>query len=284
MNFKEGLRGVAKKNRERGSEKNNPGADLTRRKLLEAVGISGAMAAMGKLGVFGSGGKGENDHKEPVVPESHIPPQEYNSVSLGEYEEIDGGSAGLDNSGGNSEEEKEQKENEGASGESKEGVSEGAKKVANLISKYYEVLTGAEGFFPKELFSDDFFISIQFQESRYKPDAVSKSGAVGIMQTKAVVIKDLMESLARFKRSNPNLIRDEIPEKLSDEVVNEVLELIKKDANLGRATGKLYFASLLHRYGVGKKEFERGDIRGAQKILAAAYNYGPRAKRVPSGQ
>ena len=161
------------------------------------------------------------------------------------------------------------------------GVSRESIKISNLIYKYYNILSREEEFFPPEIFTESFFIADQIQESGYRADAVSHSKAVGVMQTKEIVVRDVVESLALFKRKNPELFSDEIPKKVDAGVVEEVLELVKLNPDLGRALGKLYFAVLFNRYKVGKKEFEAGDREGVQKILLASYNFGPRAKKIP---
>jgi hypothetical protein len=132
-----------------------------------------------------------------------------------------------------------------------------------------------DDFFPQKLFSDNFLTAVQIQESGLKRDAESEAGAIGIMQVRPITIKEVFRYLHILK--NKDLIEFEGPkiQELSDENISDIINIIKKNGDLGRAFGKLYFAELLNNFEIGKKDFTQGSITKARKKILAAYNWNP---------
>ncbi len=154
------------------------------------------------------------------------------------------------------------------------------KLAKDVLLSYYQVFQ-RENFIPPKVFAKNFLIATQLQESKYHPAAESKTGAVGVMQIMPETIKDTIRCLRIFKKrgiidfDGPK-IRD-----LTAENIEELKELIKNNADYGRAFGKLYLASLFKIYKIGNKEYRQGNIRSAQKKLLAGYNGGLRTKNLP---
>ncbi|MFC1645469.1 transglycosylase SLT domain-containing protein [Patescibacteria group bacterium] len=157
---------------------------------------------------------------------------------------------------------------------------EKAESLVTLFTESLDKLSQDALYFPKEVFTPNFFTAIEIQESRGKKDAESKSGAVGVMQVKPMAINDSLQYLNRLHRAG--IIIDTIPPKeISDETMDEIKMLIKSSAEIGRVFGKLHFINNFDRYGVGADEFQQGDIKKAQRQLAAAYNGGHSVSKLP---
>ncbi len=156
-------------------------------------------------------------------------------------------------------------------------ISEKAGKSARVILAEYERLKGSN-FLPTEIFDEALLLAIMQKESAFKPEAISSSNAVGLMQNKEVSIRDLIESFNRFKNSKrfgfEYLSSDILPEEISIDEAHEVLEVIKQSEKLSEAAGALYLGVLLHRYKIGKEELEQGLTEEAMQKILAAYNLG----------
>lgn len=154
-----------------------------------------------------------------------------------------------------------------------------------ILEKYHEVFQ-KENFLPKEVFTRNFFIATQLQESNFKPDAESDSGAVGIMQVMPITIKEVVRFLHRLNERGA--IKDFYcckVDALNNRDIKEIIKLIKNNADYGRAFGKLYFADLYKLHKIGKGDAEKGNIRVAQKKLLASYNWDPtKFKRVANNE
>ena len=150
-----------------------------------------------------------------------------------------------------------------------------AEKLADIYLNVFNTLKNQKEFFPPEIFSADLFIAQQLQESGYRHDAKSHKGAVGVMQNRAISVKDVPRYIAKLKRKNK--INFSVPRELSDGQVKEIMKLIARYPNYSRAFGKLYMMMLfdpIYGYGVAKKEWQKNDVRAVQKKVLAAYNGG----------
>lgn len=148
------------------------------------------------------------------------------------------------------------------------------KNIADVFLKAYYELSRSK-FWPADVFTTDFFIAQQLQESKYKKEAESQAGALGIMQNMEVSIKDVVRYLNKLKSRGKYNYNG--PEELADKQLTEIKELIKERADYSRAFGKLYLIMLKdpqYGYGIARNEYKRGDIKETQKKLLANYNGG----------
>lgn len=159
---------------------------------------------------------------------------------------------------------------------------EKAQHLLNIYAEALNQLTSKEQYFPKELFTSNFFTAIEIQESRGKEDAESKSGAVGVMQVKSIAIEDVRQFLDNLEKNGE--IDPIIPEEISEETMAEIKKLIKSSAELGRIVGKLHFINNFKRYGVSEREYKNRNIKEAQRLLAAAYNGGHSIYTMPENE
>ncbi len=150
----------------------------------------------------------------------------------------------------------------------------------NVLLSYYQIFQ-RENFIPPEIFAKNFLIATQLQESKYYPTAESKTGAVGVMQIMPGTIKDTIRCLHIFKKKGLINFNGPKMQELTAENIDELKELIKNNADYGRAFGKIYLASLFKIYKIGNKDYQEGNIRSAQKKLLAGYNGGLRTKNLP---
>lgn len=149
-------------------------------------------------------------------------------------------------------------------------------KALKSFGSAYEYITRnkelEERFLPEDLFSNDFFISIQLTESSFGKNRESHAGAMGIMQVTPVALIDTNEFLNKLKKEN--IIPHWLPDDISMEEAKKMSKMAKNNDYHGRVTGKLHFANYFDRYNIGKEPYKTGNIREAQKELAVCYNAG----------
>lgn len=142
--------------------------------------------------------------------------------------------------------------------------------LAHQIAKKEELL-------PSKLFTKNFFIAVSIQESNLDKAAQSEAGAIGIMQIKPVTIKEVIRYLNILERQEK--IKFDGPQKtenLSDQDINDLALLTKKNPDLGQSFGKIYFADLFDNFKIGQDIFALGGITKTRKKLLAAYNWNPK--------
>jgi len=177
----------------------------------------------------------------------------------------------------NAEKPNDSSKNEQKRTEKKETLSEMEMLAENVLLSYHEIYQ-KEGFIPPEVFTKNFLIATQLKESKYKPDAESKFGAVGVMQIMPETIKDIIRYLHILNRKINLDFDGPKSEELSDDDIEELKVIIKNNGNYGRAFGKIYFAMLFKHYNVGVSDFKKGDIESAQIKLLSVYNGGLRVR------
>ncbi|MCU0679076.1 MAG: transglycosylase SLT domain-containing protein [Planctomycetes bacterium] len=140
----------------------------------------------------------------------------------------------------------------------------------------YDELARRKDIWPADLFTDDFVIALQAQESKGDPKAVSPAGALGIMQVMPGTISEVHRYLG--KQKNAKGLKYDGPVELSDQEKAEIEKLILTKGDYGRAYGKIYLMRLFdnrHGFKIGNEDYRLGNIEEAQKNLLAAYNAGP---------
>ena len=151
----------------------------------------------------------------------------------------------------------------------KESSAEKALHIAIQIQALSRNILKNDEFFPKKIFSQDFLLCIQAQESSFKKDALSPVGAAGSMQVMPDTVRDIINYINKID-SRVNFKKED----LSDETINEIVKLIRQNYNLGEAFGKLYLAQIFNGFGIGQKSLENNWITLGRKKILAVYNWG----------
>jgi len=131
---------------------------------------------------------------------------------------------------------------------------------------------------PPEVFTPDFFIAQQFQESRYDKTRVSRDGASGVYQNLPVSIMEVVEYLnALRKKENVDY---QGPSKIDNKKAEEIKKILSKKEDWGRAIGKLYLLSIYdpdYKYNQypNKNVFADKSPQEIQKLLLISYHDGP---------
>jgi hypothetical protein len=158
------------------------------------------------------------------------------------------------------------------------------KDIADKFLETYHELSKTEHWPPREIVNDDLYIAQQLQESGYDHDAVSRAGAVGVMQNMAISIKDTVRYLNIL--SHKTDFNYDGSKDLSEQQIRELMDLFSEYPDYSRAFGKIYMCALWDQkngYGVGKKPFEDGNIKETQRELLGSYNGGfRRVKNKPT--
>jgi hypothetical protein len=108
------------------------------------------------------------------------------------------------------------------------GAREEVKVNSLLLLLQNEFIKNNPEIFPPDIFNEAFFLAIMQKESSFREDAISRSNAVGVMQTKEICVRDTIEGMNRLRRKNPNLFLRGFAEKPDSELANEVLEVVKR--------------------------------------------------------
>ncbi len=187
-------------------------------------------------------------------------------------------------------------------------------EIQNISDHYllaYKELSQKSEYLPPEIFSKDFFIAQQLQESGFDKKAKSNKGAVGVMQITKPAIQDVSKYLRqlhiagvidyhgpvylkkprrrkykserKYKQALTNYydeykkLRLKPEDLLTDEDIDDIKFESMENADYSRAIGKLYFMKLFDKkrgYAVGWREYQQGNIHEARRLLLACYNAG----------
>jgi hypothetical protein len=165
-------------------------------------------------------------------------------------------------------------------------------RVYENLGDYYleafEKLSVQEKYFPSKIFTPDFLIALQCQESGGEASARSHKGASGVMQNMDISVVDVTQwlNMSEIKKVTNWTVR----KKLSDQDLDELDSLrTETDENskvsasdYGRALGKLHLMQLWSRYKAGRSWLPNGDttnatpeqIKRAQEEILGSYNAG----------
>lgn len=145
--------------------------------------------------------------------------------------------------------------------------------------------------FDRNVFTKDFFIAQQFQESRGDHTAESSAGARGVYQNKPKSVIAVVKFLNLLREKTKNLPKEDCcdytgPKDISIEEARKVSALFLKKADYGRAVGKLYLL-VIHdqdsKYNnpPNPDVFRSKPISRQQELLLLAYHDGPPRRRYP---
>lgn len=165
-----------------------------------------------------------------------------------------------------------------------------AEELAQEILRVYNSPAVACRRDPK-VFTTDFSMAQQFQESRGEHDKESSSGARGVYQNKAISVKDVIEYLSFLRnhtRYLPTNRRCDYhgPSSISLKKAEEISKLFLKKADYGRATGKLYLL-LIHdkeskfNNPPNPDVFRSKSPERQQELLLLSYHDGPSCRHYP---
>ena len=153
-------------------------------------------------------------------------------------------------------------------------------QLANDILRVFDSSAIAERLSP-EIFTKKFYIAHQFQESRYKEEAESSSGAKGVYQNRPESIMDVGAYLDTLRKRGE--IDYQGPAKIGHGMAKKIADLFKKNADYGRAVGKLYLLTIYdpeykYNQSPNKNVFVGNSAKETQRKLLVAYHDGPSAR------
>ncbi len=137
-------------------------------------------------------------------------------------------------------------------------------------------------FFPGEIFTSDFFIAQTFQESRGDKNAVSATGAKGVLQNFPGSVIDAVEYLDAMRREG--LIPYHGPSRIKSKTqAKKIIDYFQENVNYGRAAGKIYEQAIfnpVYKYnsGLNKNAFRGKSNREIQRMILVSYHDGPGAR------
>jgi hypothetical protein len=146
--------------------------------------------------------------------------------------------------------------------------------------------------FDPEVFTKDFVMAQQYQESRYNEKAESEAGAKGVYQNLPVSIMDTIKYLAYLRKATKSKEdKDRCdyrgPESISEGLAVKMGELLKQKSDYGRAVGKLYLLAI-HDKDYAFNQPPNPDVfRGRspekqQELLLLSYHDGPPIRHRPN--
>ena len=158
-----------------------------------------------------------------------------------------------------------------------------ARKIADEILRSYLSPDIYRRFNP-QVFTKDFFMAQQYQESRYREDAESEAGAQGVYQDKPEATMEVVKFL-NFLRKN-NLCDYAGPDSIDLEKAKEIGNLFKEKGDYGRAVGKLYLLAIHDKESSYNNKPNPDVFRGKtaieqQDLLLIAYHDGPSKRLHP---
>ncbi|MDA3815719.1 MAG: hypothetical protein PF549_05150 [Patescibacteria group bacterium] len=172
---------------------------------------------------------------------------------------------------------------------SKEKISN-AEEMADEILRVYNSPAISERF-DREVFTKDFFMAQQFQESRGDHTAESSAGARGVYQNKPESVVAVVRFLHLLKEKTEDFPRKDRcdysgPADISTKEAEKISALFLEKADYGRATGKLYLLSIhdkLSRYNNDPNPdvFRSKSPERQQELLLLSYHDGPSRRRNP---
>lgn len=132
--------------------------------------------------------------------------------------------------------------------------------------------------FDKRVFTDDFFVALQFQESRAKTNAVSSKGAKGKYQVTPIAVKAVVEYLDDLREKNG--LEYKGPSEISQATAKKIADLFAHNPQYDEANGKLYFLSIHDKDSQYNQKPNRDVFRGKsiktqQRLSLYCYLGGP---------
>ena len=162
-------------------------------------------------------------------------------------------------------------------------------EIAAEFLRVYETLAIGRRYDP-EVFTDDFFMAQQFQESRGKKEAESGMGAKGVYQMMpdaTSYVADYLTDMTKRTKDLPVGQRVEYngPAKIDETEASKIGDWYKEHVNYGRAAGKLYLLAIHDsdsKYNRGGTDVFRGkSVKEQQKLLLLSYQSGPSIRTHP---
>ena len=138
--------------------------------------------------------------------------------------------------------------------------------------------------FNSEVFSRDFWLALQFQESRFNEKAVSPKGAKGSFQVMPIAIQAVIEYLNFLKEKEG--ITYSGPENISLSMAKRISALFKKNSQYCEAFGKIYLLSIYDKdydlnQAPNRDVFRKRSIKEQQRLLLYSYHEGPELRLQP---
>lgn len=138
--------------------------------------------------------------------------------------------------------------------------------------------------FNSEVFSRDFWLALQFQESRFNEKAVSPKGAKGSFQVMPIAIQSVIEYL-NFLKEKEGIVYSG-PENISLSMAKRISALFKKNSQYCEAFGKIYLLSIYDKdydlnQAPNRDVFRKRSIKEQQRLLLYSYHEGPELRLQP---
>lgn len=138
--------------------------------------------------------------------------------------------------------------------------------------------------FNSEVFSRDFWLALQFQESRFNEKAVSPKGAKGSFQVMPIAIQSVIEYLNFLKEKEG--ITYSGPKNISLSMAKRISALFKKNSQYCEAFGKIYLLSIYDKdydlnQAPNRDVFRKRSIKEQQRLLLYSYHEGPELRLQP---
>jgi len=135
-----------------------------------------------------------------------------------------------------------------------------------------------------KVFSDDFFVALQFQESRACEKAVSSKGAKGRFQVTPIAVQAVVEYLDCLKTQEKLDYRG--PGKISSAMAKQIVDLFAKNPRYDEANSKLYFLSIHdaespYNQKPNRNVFHGKSIKEQQRLALYCYLGGPELRLNP---
>lgn len=149
----------------------------------------------------------------------------------------------------------------------------------------------------RSVLTEDFFMALQFQESRYNPKAESNQGAKGVFQDLPKATQNVVTYLSFLRRKGKSTKTGVAcdyrgPDSITLKQAEEIGDLLKEKSNYGRSLGKLYCLCLHDsesayntspnpdvfrriKYDQSTKKWRHLSVEEQQDLIALAYHSGP---------
>ena len=140
--------------------------------------------------------------------------------------------------------------------------------------------------FDSKVFSDDFLLALQFQESRFNEKAVSSEGAQGKFQVMPVAIQAVVEYLEFLHGKKDGLSDYSGPQKISLSMAKKIGNLFEKNSQYDKAIGMIYLLLIYDKdyylnQSPNRDVFRKKSIREQQRLLLYSYQAGPGYRLTP---
>lgn len=138
--------------------------------------------------------------------------------------------------------------------------------------------------FDSKVFTRDFWLALQFQESRFREKAVSPKGAKGSFQVMPIAIKSVVEYL--YFLNEKESIGYSGPSNISLEMAKRISNLFKNNSQYSEAFGKIYLLSIYDKdYNLNQAPnrdvFRKRPVKEQQRLLLYSYHEGPELRLQP---